>query len=73
MEAPRQLLGQPRLGCVQGLPEGELDAVDPTEVAQGGVQGGGSAAVLIVRWKHGVGADNEGYGAGLSGILRPIL
>ena len=73
VEAPGQLLGQPRLGGVQRLPEGQLDAVDPAEVTQGGVQGGGTAAVLVVGRKHGVGADDEGHGAGLGGCVSPIL
>ena len=72
-EAPRQLLGQPRLGRVERLPEGQLDAVDPTEVGQRGVQGGGPAAVLVVGGKHGVGADDEGYGTVFSGLLGLVL
>jgi len=72
-EAPRQLLGQPRLGRVKRLPEGQLDAVDPAEVGQRGVQGSGALTVLIVRGKHGVGADDERYGAVSSGLLSLVL
>ena len=72
-EAPRQLLGQPWRGRVERLPEGQLDAVDPTEVGQGGVEGSSPVAVLVIRGKHGVGADDERYGAVLSGFLSLVL
>ena len=72
-EAPRQLLGQPRLGRIERLPEGQLDAVDPAEVGQRAVEGGGSPAVLVVGGKHGVGADDDRYDLAFSVVLSLVL
>jgi len=43
------------------------------QVGQGGVEGSSPVAVLVIRGKHGVDADDERYGAVLSGFLSPIL